>query len=71
MIADGTICNGDDHPITLTLATNGPYTIDVQDSGGGAVNGSPFVANNGDIILVSPTADETYCLLSITNHNYL
>ena len=66
---DGTICVGDDYGITLDLATNGPYTVVVEDTGGNPVNGSPFVANDGDVFTVSPTADETYCLQIITDDN--
>lgn len=69
LAVDGTICDGDSYDITATLGANGPFTITVEDSGANPVNGSPFVANNGDTFSVSPTADEIYCLQSITDDN--
>ncbi len=65
---DGTICNGDEYPITMNLTGNGPFTVSIED--GAAVDLA--IANpvaDQDTFMVSPTNSEMYCLTEIIDNN--
>ena len=65
LAGDATICAGDNTNLTLTI-TGGtaPFAIEI-DNGVGVIN----AYNSGEAILVSPAANTTYNIISVTDAN--
>lgn len=63
---DNTICNGDATPLTLTLTGTGPWSVAYNDGTG---NTTVPVTTSPSDINVTPSADATYTLFSVSDVN--